>query len=242
MKKNSTGLLVGAIFLVIGILYAGSAFDLFDFSIFFPGFWTLFIIVPCFYGLFKKGQDKTGYVIGLVIGFCFLINAQDLSFHISLWPLILALLCVVIGVRLIFPNNKRRVQVKWEETEQTTTDMTRNFSEQRNGYVKASALLSGKEIRLDHEVFHGAELSAVLGGIDLDLRNAVIDEDVHIYVDVILGGIDIFTPSYARVIVSQVNPVLGGVGVKRPEIQYPDAGTPTIYIEGSCVLGGVDIK
>ena len=76
--KKANGLFIGALFIIVGLLYAGSALDFFDFSIFFPGWWTLFIIVPCIYALTRKNEEKTGPVIGLIIGLCFLLNAQDL--------------------------------------------------------------------------------------------------------------------------------------------------------------------
>ena len=49
--KKTRGITIGLLFILVGLLYAGSALDLFEFSIFFPGWWTLFIIVPCFYAL-----------------------------------------------------------------------------------------------------------------------------------------------------------------------------------------------
>ena len=36
-------------------------------DIFFDGWWTLFIIIPCFIGLFND-RDRTGNLIGLVVG------------------------------------------------------------------------------------------------------------------------------------------------------------------------------
>lgn len=255
MKKSSSGMIIGLLFLVAGILYACSALDLFEFTIFFPGFWTLFIIIPCFYGLFKKGQNKTGYIIGLIIGICFLINAQDFFIHIDFWPMLLAVICVLIGVKLIFPEQMRRshadVNVEYDkETGEKVVDVHvdggektgKTFSHNSQGFISASSVFSGKEIRLDNEVFNGANLSAVFGGVDLDLRGAVIEEDVKIDVSVVFGGIDIFAPSYARVVIDGCTPILGGVEVKRPKMQYPDTNTPTIYLVGTCVFGGVEIK
>ena len=252
MKKTPTGLIVGLIFIVLGILYAGSALNIFEFSIFFPGFWTLFIIVPCFYGLFKKGQDKTGYIIGLVIGFCFLINAQDISLHINFWPMLLAILCIVIGARLLFPGKKSSSGPSFEFTYNSDTkektarvngaDFDDRYHNDGRGYINASAIFSGKEIRLDNEVFRGGDLSAIFGGIDLNLRNAVITEDVKINVSAIFGGIDIYVPSNVRVVTEGVTPLFGGVDVSRAYTGDVNEIVPTIHITGACVFGGVDIK
>ena len=105
--KKANGVFIGFLFIVVGLLYACSALDFFDFTIFFPGWWTLFIIVPCLYALTRKEEDKTGPAIGLIVGICFLINAQDFDFHIDFFPAALAVLCIVIGWKLIVPQKKR---------------------------------------------------------------------------------------------------------------------------------------
>lgn len=239
MKKTPTGMIVGLIFIVLGILYAGSALDIFHFSIFFPGFWTLFIIVPCFYALFKPGLDKTGPIIGLVIGFCFLINAQHISLHIDFWPMLLAILCIVIGARLIFP--KKFSFSYRSNTKEFTKEFDNRYQNDGRGYINASALFSGKEIRLDNEAFCGGSLSAAFGAIDLDLRNAVITEDVKLNVSAIFGGIDIYVPSNVRVLTEDVTPLFGGVDVAHTYHSDSAEASPAIHISSTCLFGGVDV-
>ena len=248
--KRANGLFIGVIFILIGLLYAGSAMDLFEFSIFFPGFWTLFIIIPCFYGLFKKGEEKTGYIIGLVVGLCFLINAQDFSFHIDFWPMVLALICIVIGIRMIFPENTKKKHIEFtynSNSGEKTVDINgtkfdNTYSKDGSGYLNISALLSGKDVRLDNENFTGADICSVLGGVELDLRHAVISEDVYIRVTAILGGIDLRVPADVRVITDDCSAVLGGVEVNRAYANNQGPDAPRIIISGSCVLGGIEIK
>lgn len=243
MKKTPTGLIVGLIFILLGILYAGSALDIFHFSIFFPGFWTLFIIVPSFYALFKPGQDKTAPIIGLVIGFCFLINAQHISLHIDFWPMFLAIICIVIGARLIFP--KKFSFSSGSNPKEFTKEFTREFDNRYQndgrGYINASSLFSGKEIRLDNEVFYGGNLSAVFGAIELDLRNAVITEDVKLNVSAIFGGIDIYVPSNVRVLTENLTPLFGGVDVAHTYRSDSAEASPAIHISGTCLFGGVEV-
>lgn len=260
--RKARGAWIGLLFLIVGVLYACSALDIFHFTIFFPGFWTLFLIVPCFYGLFKKGEDKTGYVLGLVIGLCFLINAQNFSFHIDFGPMLLALLCLVIGIKLIFPNkNKRKgkhIHVNihsgserehdWREEEQANTESdSETYREphiqasKSDGYVNISAVLGGKEVRMDNEVFTGADITAVIGGAELDLRNAIINEDVFINVTTVMGCVEIYLPANVKVVTDNCTAVLGGVDVSRAYANIPAMDAPKVIISGSCVMGGVDI-
>lgn len=250
--KKTNGLWIGLLFIIVGFLYACSALDIIDFSIFFPGWWTLFIIIPCFYGLFKKNEDKTGYVIGLVVGACFLINAQDISLHIDFWPMILALLCVVIGVKMIFPDKFKKksphidISYDSESGEKNINingkEFNNNYSKNTQGFVNASAIFGGKDIRVDNEVFTGADINVIFGGIELNLRNAVITEDVYIEVNSIFGGVDIFTPANVKVITDDCNVILGGVDVNRSYANALDADAPRVIISGNCIFGGIEIK
>ena len=127
--KKANGIFIGLLFIVVGLLYAGSALDFFDFSIFFPGWWTLFIIIPCIYALTRKNEDKTGPVIGLVVGLCFLLNAQDFDFHIDFFPMLLAVGCILIGWKLIFPGKKREhknIDVKFSYGNDSSAENTYN--------------------------------------------------------------------------------------------------------------------
>ena len=256
--KKARGAGIGLLFLLVGVLYAFSALDIIHFTIFFPGFWTLFLIIPCFYGLFKKGEDKTGYVIGLVVGLCFLINAQNFSFHIDFGPMLLALLCLVIGIKLIFPSKgkSKHVHVEFHSGSDEDTTKENNFTSggqaethyeskatysANNGYINMSAVLCGREARMDNEVFTGADLSAVLGGVDLNLRNAIINEDVFINVSAVMGGVEIYLPANVRVVADNCTAVLGGVDLNKQFANVPAMDAPKVIISGSCVMGGVDI-
>jgi len=249
--KKANGLFIGLLFIVVGFLYACSALDFIDFSIFFPGWWTLFIIVPCLYALTRKNEDKTGPVIGLVIGICFLINAQDFDFNIDFFPMALAVLCILIGWKLIFPGKKKEqkhVEVNFNsetgEKEVVINDVKfdNTYTKNSNGYVNASAILGGKDIRVDNECFTGADICVVMGAIDLNLRNAIISEDVYINVSAVMGGIDIYVPANVRVVTDGCSTIMGGIDVNTTYANYQAADTPKVIIAGSCVVGGIDIQ
>lgn len=249
--KKANGLFIGLLFIVVGFLYACSALDFIDFSIFFPGWWTLFIIVPCLYALTRKNEDKTGPAIGLIIGICFLINAQDFDFHIDFFPMALAVLCILIGWKLIFPGKKKEqkhVEFSYNsesgEKEVVINDVKfdNTYTKNSNGYVNASAILGGKDIRVDNECFTGADICAVMGAIDLNLRNAIISEDVYINVTAIMGGIDIYVPANVRVVTDGCSTIMGGIDVNTAYANYQAADTPKVIITGSCVMGGIDIQ
>ena len=58
---------------------------------------------------------------------------------------------------------------------------------------------SGQNIKKKKKKFTGSDLTAVFGGIECDLRKAIIEEDVVINASSIFGGIDIYVPENANV-------------------------------------------
>ena len=249
--KKANGLFIGLLFIIVGLLYAGSALDIFDFSIFFPGWWTLFIIIPSAYALTRKNEDKTGPIIGLIIGICFLLNAQDFDFHIEFFPMLLAVGCFLIGWKMIFPSKKKEhKQVEFtynsdsgdKEVVIDGVKFDNTYSKNSDGYVNASAILGGKDIRVDNECFTGADICVVMGAIDLNLRNAIISEDVYINVSAVMGGVDIYVPANVRVVTDGCSTVMGDIDVNTSFANFHGADTPKVIITGSCVMGGIDIK
>ena len=287
-KNNSIGIVLGLLFLVIGAGYLAEVLGFIDnFTIFFDGWWTLFIIIPCFCGLFGKGGGKIGNLIGIAIGLFLLLAAQGVLRGEKLWALLVAVICVLIGVNLIFPKKKQNVASEkaeahtdrfdrgraenvntardagverftdaevveegpLSESGELSTETTGYAGENKESYenvgdtdkIVCSAVFSGRDIRVDNSYFNGADLSALFGGIDMNLKNALIRKNVTIEVKAVFGGIDIIMPADVRVVVD-VTPILGGVenGTRTP--LGADENTPTVFIKGTCLFGGVEVK
>ena len=102
--KKFENILWGIAFIVVGLILAGNALGITNIDIFFDGWWTLFIIVPCFIGLFND-SDKTGNVIGLVIGGALLLACQGLLNFEMVWKLVVPVALVIIGVSIIFKDS-----------------------------------------------------------------------------------------------------------------------------------------
>ena len=227
MKKISK-ILWGIALIAIGGIFALNAFGVTDIQLFFDGWWTLFIIVPCFIGIFSE-REKTGNIIGLLIGVFLLLCCQNILGFDMLWKLAFPAIIVIIGLKLIFGAVFGDKTMKLLES-----------SKQSGDNIKIGcATFSGQDLIFDGEQFSGAELTAVFGGVKCDLRHAIIEKDCAITGTAIFGGIDIFVPDYVNVKVNS-NSIFGGVSEKkhRPTVQ----GAVTVYIYATCMFGGVEIK
>ena len=114
MKKTSS-ILWGVLLVAAGVIFALNALNITDIDVFFDGWWTLFIIVPCAVGLFTE-REKTGNLIGIAIGVFLLLCCQDvLSFSIF-WKLLVPAVIVIIGLKMVltglFGNKANEIIVK----------------------------------------------------------------------------------------------------------------------------------
>ena len=96
--SNTAKRLVGLFLLILGCLWILDTVNLIHIKIFFEGWWTLFIILPCVVALFND-NDKTGPVIGISVGVILLLCAQGIIDWSSIWKLILAIFAIVFSRR-----------------------------------------------------------------------------------------------------------------------------------------------
>lgn len=104
--KNAKNFMVGLIFIVFGVLYAANTLGFLPFNLFFPGWWTLIMILPCLVGLFTE-KDKVGNSIFLVLGLILLLNAQGyINFQILI-KLIVPISLIFYGIYILGKPGKR---------------------------------------------------------------------------------------------------------------------------------------
>ena len=224
--KKARRILWGIVLIAAGVIWALNEFNITNINVFFDGWWTLFIIVPCTIDLFTE-REKAGNIIGIVIGVFLLLCCRDILSFSMLWKLLVPAVIVIIGLKLVLTGlfcNK-------------VNEILKKLRSEGKELKAGCATFSGCDMKCDNEVFEGAELTAVFGGVKCDLRNAIIEKDCAIEVSAIFGGIDIFVPAGVNVKVNS-NSIFGGVSNKT--VVYKNA--PTVYVGGTCMFGGVEIK
>ena len=75
MRNKVSNSLWGLIFILAGVAFLGNAYDWWGgFNLFFDGWWTLFIIIPCAISIIRHGFNA-GSIIGLGIGIILLLSS-----------------------------------------------------------------------------------------------------------------------------------------------------------------------
>lgn len=227
MRSKFASVMCGIIFITVGIFYAGNAFNLWNFKLFFNGWWTLFIIIPCLISIVENGFG-TGNIVGLIIGILFLLSSQGIVDSRIVGKLIFPAILVLIGIKIIFRDNFNKV-----------TKKNINMDINRDGIVEYTSIFSSQRENYPNQIFKGASILAIFGGMELNLTNAVINEDIIINSTSICGGVDIIVPNNVNVKISSI-PIFGGAANRSRPCMNVNA--PTMYINATCILGGLDSR
>jgi predicted membrane protein len=162
--------------------------------------------------------------------------------HGNVWNYIWPLFIIWFGVNMLIRGGRR--PRKWDRHRWRDHDWSTGappMPRANSDRLSEVAVFSGIRKRIDSQNFEGGEVQAVFGGIELDLRPALIVKDeIEIAADAVFGGVDITVPETWRVRV-QGQGIFGGYEDQtRPAAA--DSTGPRVLITGSAVFGGVTVK
>ena len=102
--KKLNGILWGAALIALGVIWALNSTKVIDINLFFDGWWTLFMIVPCAIGLITD-RDKFGNLAGLCLGIILLLCCQGIFKFSYIWKLFIPIVIVIAGIKIIVSNH-----------------------------------------------------------------------------------------------------------------------------------------
>ena len=237
MNRESTfrftpQLVLGLIIILCGVLFTLDNIGVLDAGDYLR-YWPVLLIV---YGLSRMAQPRGAHkhlgqkyrpfvgVIFTVIGAALLLDKLNiLGFRIlDYWPLIL----VLIGGPLIWrASSRQRRDQGYEATDSSKVNAFAFFS----GIVRAN----------NSQNFRGGELTAIMGGCKLGLRQASIKNgDAVIDIFAFWGGIDIRVPEDWSVTI-EGTPLMGGIEDKRHPVKSETE--KHLVIGGYVIMGGLEI-
>jgi len=226
--KTTEKTLWGVALITLGSIIGLNALDIIDIDLFFDGWWTLFIIVPCFIGLFSNYYKK-GNLIGLIFGILLLINAQDLITWRVLWGLMITVILITIGLSIIFGPILR------DEAVEKIDELNKKFNDKENGVY--STVFASDKVELPKKEFTGCKANATFGEMFLDLRSAKIKENSVINANAVFGSVKIVTPKDVNIKVNSSS-IFGEV--KDKSIKDENSKN-TISINASAIFGEITI-
>jgi len=223
---------LGLVVIGMGLLFLLDNLDILDMHRAFS-FWPMLFVVA---GTVRLCNTRTqgGVMIGgalVGIGILMMLDRMHvIDFNVrSVWPLLLIGLGVFVVIKAL--RGRRGMHGLLQ-------DGTLRRDAPADGVIDVVAVLGGFERRITSQDFRGAEITAIMGGCALDMRNASIQGEAVINVFAFWGGITLKCPPDWTVIL-EGTPILGGFEEKT--IVAPDSGKRLI-VRGYAIMGGVEVR
>jgi Cell wall-active antibiotics response 4TMS YvqF len=214
--------LIGVLIIGAGAVLLGGNLGLIDAHYVFHSFGpiALFLVGVALLARRRHDQVLWGLVLMFVGAWGFATQQQWIKVHF--WAVIGPLLLVLAGGSVV-----------WRAFNRPAPEGA------GDAYMRTFALFSGAELR-PTVPFEGADLTAVMGGVKVDLTNSVMAQDTAV-IDVfaLMGGAEILVPRDWDVTVRVIS-LMGGISDKRRPATSP--ATKHLIIQGMAVMGGVEIK
>ena len=227
--KQTFKIIFGIALIAVGLLWILSVFGIFSFDFSTEGWWTIFIIVPCLFGLFND-KDKVGPCIGISIGVLLFLAARNIITWQEMGQLAIAVVLIGVGVWLLFFKDWRH---HGEFAQTTISRDGKEIMKIQSSFGKQSLSFAGKK-------FEGADVDSSFGALTLDFYGADIADGAFLNLNVGFSGVTIIVPDGMAV---QITVTSGFGGVSDNRRSKMDAGTsPRLVITGKVGFGGVEIK
>ncbi|HEX6416676.1 MAG TPA: DUF5668 domain-containing protein [Candidatus Saccharimonadales bacterium] len=219
MNKQITRTIAGAAIIGVGVLALLNSLNVVSIGEVFQDWWPIAIIVA---GILFFMNDPRNFIWPLIlvtVGSLLQLRELDII-SVNPWQLFWPLVIIAVGISTLVNRSHTHKGVNKKDLDDIT------------------ALLAGSSTKNESKNYKGGKVSAILGGIEIDLREAEIKEDATLNVLTVLGGVDIKVPEGWEV-KSTITPIAGGVEVKT---KPTGKKAPVLTIVGDVVLGGVEIK
>jgi hypothetical protein len=216
-------LALGLIIIILGVLFTLDNLNLMS-VVQYLRYWPVLLLAYGAYRLLEPGDPPHFFpgIVFTVLGGILLLNALHYRFSVfRLWPLFL----VLLGLALISHSMRR----------------DRGISTDNSSVISAFALLSGVQRACRSQSFRGGELTAILGGCEIDLRQAAMQaEEVVINTFSFWGGIEIRVPD-SWAVSMELLPIMGACE-DHTEAHGDGVRKHHLIVKGMAIMGGVEVR
>lgn len=212
---------------------------------------------------FGRGGERAIGGMLLLLGMP-LAAKRIFGWDVHVWSLVWPALLVFFGARMLLrpQHDLRQVRVDIQtrvnegvqsgglEDEDRDADASASGTADETGgahrsadpasQIREFAFLGGIERNNTSQAFRGGEITAALGGVQLDLRECrMAPEGARLDVLAFMGGVSLRIPK-DWCVVSDVSVMLGGMDNRTSA--PVDGAAPKLHISGQAIMGGIEIR
>jgi predicted membrane protein len=227
---------LGILIIAVGVLFMLNNLGYYD-AIDLIRYWPALLVV---YGIAKLAESpgSSGKVFGGVLAAVGILMLLDRMYYITFrlsdwWPLIL----IIVGFNFLRGSVGRSGNIFERQHRSRTNDEGAD----KEAFISSFGFMSGIRRSITSKEFRGGEITGIMAGCELDLREAAIkDDEAVIDVFLMMGGIEMRVPADWAVVVQAV-PIMGGVEDKT-YIQPEGKPSKRLVLTGNIIMGGIEIK
>lgn len=220
---NAGRLLVGSTVAAIGVLFLLDSADVIDAGDVIATWWpTAIVALGVFYAASGRGLTGGSFaLIGIGLG---LLGVTTGLFGEDAWAYVWPAALVLVGIWLLVGWGRRLGSRPADDDE-----------------IDGIAVLGSALHTTKSKGFRRASLTAILGGVTLDLEDALpIAGGASVSVTIVMGGVVILVPR-GWVVEIRGLPLMGGWD-DTTDRTGAGPGAPRLEIQALCVLGGLEVK
>lgn len=236
-RGMTSQVLMGVLVIAVGLLFLLDNLDIIDVRDALA-FWPLIFI---FAGVAKllDTSSPNGYAVGLAgigIGVTMILHRLGIIYFSwrAAWPLIL----IAVGATVVYRAMTGQRTAHFGILSADGDERLLEKGDVATQTVDVTAVLGGFERRVHSKDFRGGEVTAVMGGCALDMRDASIAGEAVIHVFAFWGGVTLKVPPDWTVVI-QGTPIMGGFEEKT--IAPPD-NSKRLVVRGYAIMGGVEVR
>lgn len=226
--KHTLKIVLGLALIAAGVLWMLSIAGILVFEFSTKGWWALFVIIPCLFGLIND-KDKVGPCVGIGVGVLLFLAARDIITWNMMWQMGLALAIIGFGLQMLLFKG-------WNHEGQYECQ---TISRDGKSIRRIESSFGRQDVTFAGELFEGADVQTSFGGLTLNLKGADIAPEAFIDLNVGFGGVTIIVPEGLAVRIA-VNSSFGGVTDNRRN--QVNSGSPLLLLTGKVGFGGVEIR
>jgi hypothetical protein len=217
--------LLGIVIVTVGTLFLLQSADVLDAGEVIGRWWPAIIVAAGLTHLLETVHSHVGPLLVIGAGGLLLLATTGVLPGSS-WDYVWSTTLILIGVTTL---------VRWgagSGTRRASGDDT----------VVATGVFGGPTLVSASQAFRRASLTAVFGGVTLDLRDSrPAPEGARISATAAFGGVDILVPEGWRVSITGI-PIFGGVEDATRHSPHLADDAPSLMIDAFVIFGGVAIK
>lgn len=221
-RRLSSQVVLGALIVLVGVVLLLRTTDVLEIGWLLTYVPSLFVLLGIYALVVSGFRNVVGAGIIVLVAGAWQLVALDYLEASQVWDL-WPLLIVFFGLSVILGQYRSRSQP-------TKTD-----------HPTALAIFGGQEPRSQSKHLTGADLTALFGGVELDLRDAEIaDPPAHVSATVAFGGASVVVPRDWNVQLD-VLPLFGGATDERTR-EPTEHDEVDLVVTGLALFGGVSIE